>query len=382
MKYLFGVLATLLFLPSLADAQIRKNSSGTGSSVPTGILFNDSGTVNGTAAATLDSSGNATFRTVGTDDLDPENVMVLTDNTAGMTKAAPTGGDLGVYVDSSTTPGYLFVQDASDNRYSQVRYETDGSVQDLEAGVNTCLSGLRPAPTSADTWCFNSSGNLRTTGPRFDYSVSSGAAFNVTKTNYTVEVPTLNSEATTRKIQVLGNAGGTAATLQHRYWIDSDDLHQFFVGDGDSGIGLYVGNQASFRTRLYPKAGLGADNDIGFPDVDGVVALDAGNIEDSATETLLDTEMYGGFFVATANAFTYTLPAGVEGMHGCFWARTAAVFTIDPNASDFMYLIGTGALGDGVSVSSAGGLADSVCVRADSAGNWMMYAQNGTFVTP
>ena len=351
------------------------SSSGIGDSSPDEILFNNAGGVDGSAGSTLDDAGNATFRTVSTDDLAPENVMVLNDNPAGMTKTAPLTKDVGIYIDSSADEDFLYLQDDGDNRYKIPRFETSGDIQ-------TCLSGTVPAVGSGDYWCVSATGRISGSGAFSMYKVSGSIHYLVAKQTMVVDSTTATSEAFTWKLSVLGNDGGSGIAFSQRYWIDSDDLHEFFAGDGDTGIGLHDGDQNSVRTRIYPESGLASSNDVQLPAVSGILALDAGNIEDSTAKAINAAEMYGGFFVATANAFTYSLPVAVEGMHGCFWARTAAIYTIDPFPTDFMYLIGTGALANGVSVSSAGGIADSVCLRADSAGNWMMYAQNGTFVTP
>ena len=376
------IILVVLFLTVLsAQSHAQASRRPTGSSVDGEILINGSNRVTGVTGVSVDSSGNATFRTVTTDDIAPSNAMSLRDNPDGFTQNLTFTDGIQLFADSNVLVDELFMGlDDNSTTYRVFRYQSG-------EGVRNCPTGSSGPVADTDNWCVTNGGVAKFKGSVqiWDNANNPSAVdtlYSVARMTSVMDSTVDTAETSTFKISTMGIGSGSGPVLKERYWIDSDGLHMFLAGDGGAGIALHVGDEDSNSVGLLPNTDVAGDIEVELPRYTSKLATDAGNLEASATRDVASSEMWGGFFVATANAFEFDLDPAIEGQHGCFWARTAAKFTIDPDDGDGMYLIGTGLLGNGVTVGSAGAIADSVCIRADSDGNWMMYAQNGIFVTP
>ena len=97
----------------------------------------------------------------------------------------------------------------------------------------------------------------------------------------------------------------------------------------------------------------------------------------SATESVIAATMYGDIHKITG-AYTLTLPAAVVGMSATFRVTTAAVFSIDCNASDHFEMFDGTVLGAGNKQTSGGTKNESIQVYCEVANTWITMDQNGT----
>lgn len=91
----------------------------------------------------------------------------------------------------------------------------------------------------------------------------------------------------------------------------------------------------------------------------------------SSTQTLAAGGMQGQHYYITG-LYTITLPAVTDGAWGCFQTIGANAGTIDPNASDLIFLNGT-AQADGVAIESDGTTGQQVCLAYYDATGWATW---------
>lgn len=101
-------------------------------------------------------------------------------------------------------------------------------------------------------------------------------------------------------------------------------------------------------------------------------------VSHSATEAANATAMYGDTHLVTG-AYTVTLPTAVAGMHAKFCATTAAIFSIDLQATDYWILNGT-TLTQANKVSSSGFAGECIEFTATATNYFRSTATSGTFI--
>jgi hypothetical protein len=98
----------------------------------------------------------------------------------------------------------------------------------------------------------------------------------------------------------------------------------------------------------------------------------------AATEAATAATLYGTTHLVSG-AYTVTLPAVAVGMHGRFYATTAAVFSVDCNGADHFVLSGT-ALTAGYKVTSDGSVGAMFEWECTAANTITIYFSNVTFI--
>jgi hypothetical protein len=98
----------------------------------------------------------------------------------------------------------------------------------------------------------------------------------------------------------------------------------------------------------------------------------------AATEAATAATLYGTTHLVSG-AYTVTLPAVAIGMHGRFYATTAAVFSVDCNGSDHFVLAGT-ELSAGYKVTSDGSVGAMFEWECTAANTITIYFSNVTFI--
>jgi hypothetical protein len=98
----------------------------------------------------------------------------------------------------------------------------------------------------------------------------------------------------------------------------------------------------------------------------------------ATTEAATAATLYGTTHLVSG-AYTVTLPAVAIGMHGRFYATTAAVFSVDCNGSDHFVLSGT-ALTAGYKVTSDGSIGAMFEWECTAANTITIYFSNVTFI--
>lgn len=97
-------------------------------------------------------------------------------------------------------------------------------------------------------------------------------------------------------------------------------------------------------------------------------------VTDAGTGNTAASEMYGQRHLVTG-AFARTLPTAAVGMSACFMATTAAVFSLDSQATD-TFILDKVALDAGDKVSSPGAAYDMICVECTVVNTWNVYSPN------
>ena len=95
----------------------------------------------------------------------------------------------------------------------------------------------------------------------------------------------------------------------------------------------------------------------------------------ATSHTLSAAECYGGVYYVTGAA-TLTLPAVAAGMHIVVHTVGAVAVSVDPNASDLIYLDGT-ALDDGDKITNASTAGDVAVITYYDATGW--YASTNSW---
>lgn len=358
---------------------IGTGGSAVGSSSDTQVLFNDSGGVTGDTGMTFTAGTN----TLNIDhlilaDIPGENIAVFNDNGSGITPAlVGSSNDIGMFVDSFDDPDELFlVLDDNTTRFIVARFQASGA---MTGDFRTCtISGSDELlSVGSDNFCFKENGALQVRGIMQFWKDNGTTTYNVARFNSEI----IDNTATTEEFNFKFQQRGNNLSLFERWRAHSAGFMEFYPGDGDPGLALFVDKEGTNNNntviRPHPLTiGTVTNTASRFS---GTYATNDGLENASATASVLTAQMFGTRHIATGTGMVYTLPTGAEGLYGCFVNRGSGTFDINPGGSDAIYLHGTaGKLADGDHITSTTAHA-SVCLRADSAGDWLTESQLGTW---
>ena len=150
------------------------------------------------------------------------------------------------------------------------------------------------------------------------------------------------------------------------------------------GEGTAPSDSPANATQLWSadKASIAAKNALHMRDEAGnngpVAFANKLVVTHSGSEAATADQMYGSEHIVTG-AYTVTLPAAVVGMSAKFTATTAAVMTLDSNASD-QFILGGTALTAGYSIDSDGSayaMCEVVCLTANK---WVVRNTNVVWI--
>jgi hypothetical protein len=101
-------------------------------------------------------------------------------------------------------------------------------------------------------------------------------------------------------------------------------------------------------------------------------------VTDAATGNVLETDLRGQTHKVTG-AYTLSLATAAIGANACFFASTAAVFSLDLTTGTDVFILNGSSLTAGFKVTSDGTLGAKICVEATEAGFYRATPIVGVF---
>ena len=158
------------------------------------------------------------------------------------------------------------------------------------------------------------------------------------------------------------------------------------VVTGSAGLGgtLDVAGGVALRDELAVAGGYGSSgctfSAAGALQCDGSITADGSFISDIGvtaitTNTVATDDLRTGWFSASSESTTLTLPAAAAGLKYCLYNYDGATMYVDPATGDQVHVL-TNAAGDRISNTTAG---DSICLLAVDTTYWIATERTGTW---